>query len=146
MARKLFLHPYPVAGLLVDVYRNLHTDNGLSLRAAEGPDKGRVVAHAGGVRLADCAFLVNETARQRIIRKRRKEVMAVVRGRVVAATPLGGDLRGLAGEQQRLLRHDAWDVAFNPYFTPLFCHRDTSEPIHTAALVVVVGGKVVARR
>ena len=72
-------------GLLCDVYLNLHKTGFLSVRAAEGPDKGRVVGHVSAIQLEDCSFRVSEAGRQRVIRDRCKNVHATVRAFAVAA-------------------------------------------------------------
>lgn len=58
----------------VDVYKNLRTGN-YSVR-----HKGRVIDHAAEVWIDDAAFVVNAAGRARVLRERRKNVHAFVRG------------------------------------------------------------------
>lgn len=73
-----------LAGQVVDVYRNLR-DQCWSVRAIHGPNKGRVIAHVHSLNLQDCEFRVSEAGRQRVLRERRKNVHACIRGTVVAS-------------------------------------------------------------
>jgi hypothetical protein len=93
----------------IEVYWNLHL-RCYSVRALEGADKGRVIAHAGALALRDVTFRVGEAGRQRVLRERRKNVHAFVRGVVIPfkADPTRYDSR-------RPL-----DVGYNPYKTGHF--------------------------
>jgi len=67
----------------VFVYRNLHRKGvWYSLRALEGPFKGRVVGHAEGIDLYDVEFVVSEAGRQRVLKTRRKNVHAGITGNI----------------------------------------------------------------
>lgn len=69
--------PYkPVPGRLVEVYRNLHNGK-LSVRDYKTK---RVVGHADEVFLEDVEFRVSQAGRKRVLREKRKNVHAVVRG------------------------------------------------------------------
>lgn len=133
-----------IAGLLVDVYLNLHRPGFLSIRAAEGPDKGRVIAYSTAIELEGCQFRVSEAGRQRVLRECRKNVHATVRGRVVQVCTDAVPSRRLVSKASRALADGAKDVTYNPYFTPLFIHRQTKEPVHAAASVIVIGKHVAA--
>lgn len=63
----------------VFVYFNLHRKC-FSIKALEGPNKGRVVAHRDDVLLFDGTFKVSEAGRQRVLRERKKNVHAGVVG------------------------------------------------------------------
>lgn len=63
----------------VFVYFNLHRKC-FSVKALEGPDKGRVVAHRDNVLLHDASFKVSQAGRLRVIREQRKNVHAGVCG------------------------------------------------------------------
>lgn len=63
----------------VFVYFNLHKKC-FSIRALEGSNKGRVVAHRTEVYLTDAVFKVSEAGRQRVLREQRKNVHAGVTG------------------------------------------------------------------
>jgi len=63
----------------VDVYFNLHRKL-FSIRACEGPNKGRVIAHRETVTLLQPQFKVSQAGRARVLREKRKNVHATVRG------------------------------------------------------------------
>lgn len=65
------------------VYRNLN-DKCWSVKALEGPNKGRVVLHARYVAVSgdDGEFQVSEAGRQRVLQKKRKNVHAGVVGSI----------------------------------------------------------------
>ena len=63
----------------VFVYFNLHKKC-FSIKALEGADKGRVIAHRDTVVLDGCKLLVSEAGRQRVLREKRKNVHAGVSG------------------------------------------------------------------
>ena len=66
-------------GLKVFVYFNLHRKL-WSIKALEGPMKGRVIDHQRQVYLERCTFKVSEAGRQRVLRERKKNVHAGVVG------------------------------------------------------------------
>lgn len=113
------------AGLRVFVYFNLHRTC-WSVKALEGPDKGRVIAHIYSrqrheLALRDVTFKVSEAGRQRVLREGKKNVHAGVVGRVADGIfpPL-------------------WDserVSYNPRKGPTFYSAITEEPVHTAEFV-----------
>lgn len=72
--------------MLVDVYRNL-TKGCFSVKCADGPYAGKVIAHAESVWLDDPMFRIVESGRQRVLMEQKKYVHAYVRG----------DLYSLAG-------------------------------------------------
>ena len=65
--------------MIVDVYFNLHRKL-YSIRACEGPNKGRVIAHRHTVTLIDPTFKVSQAGRARVLKERKKNVHATVRG------------------------------------------------------------------
>lgn len=112
----------------VFVYFNLHK-RVFSVKALEGLDKGRVVAHARLVNLADVTFKVSEAGRQRVLREKRKNVHA-----------------GIVGEW--ILDHfPKYDseiaVKYDPYQHDSFVSLVTEYPIHkaSAARLQVYGGR-----
>ena len=94
-------------------YWNLHRKT-WSVKALEGPNKGRVVQHADTVLLSEARPKVSEAGRQRVLRERRKNVHAGVVGHLSYA----GDTQ-LATTDRR--------VSYNPYKGPSFTHTDTTE-------------------
>ena len=63
----------------VFVYFNLHRKC-FSIKALEGPNKGRVIAHRDKVLIYAGTFKVSEAGRQRVLRERKKNVHAGVVG------------------------------------------------------------------
>ncbi len=124
------------------VYYNLHK-HCLSLKALEGPNKGRVVAHARSVSLAAAQFKVSEAGRQRVLRDKAKNVHAGVVGTVT----------GLELIEQRLcdtlpsgpgapLTADAPRATYNPYRFDAFVDATTLERL-AAARSVHIDDKVI---
>lgn len=98
-------------GLRVFVYFNLHRKC-WSVKALEGPDKGRVVAHANHVTLQDARGRVGEAGRQRVLREGRKNVHAGIVGRL--AWPVKAAF-------------DSIPLSYNPFKGPTFYNRETGE-------------------
>lgn len=69
----------------VFVYFNLHKKV-FSVRAMEGENKGRVIAHTTTVELRDAVFKVSQAGRERVLKEKRKNVHAGVQGQWVAWT------------------------------------------------------------
>jgi hypothetical protein len=94
------------AGLLVDCYWNLHRRK-WSLRAAEGPQKGRVIGHALDVVLEGGVGRVSLAGNARVRREGKKNVHAVIRGRMAEPSVyerlLGAPVEGVV------------PVTYNPY-------------------------------
>jgi hypothetical protein len=117
----------------VEIYWNLHRKL-YSVRALEGPRKGRVIGHAFRVLLDDVEFKVNEGGRLRVLREGRKNVHAFVRGKLKACrwdvVPDGLD--DAWGSQAILDCDRAFDagefVTYNPYRFDSFQAADFREP------------------
>jgi hypothetical protein len=103
----------------VFVYFNLHRKC-WSLKALEGPNRGRIIAHRYNLTLADCQFRVSEAGRQRVIREGRKNVHAGVVGRIV---------RRASSACKRA-------VSYNPYKGATFVDRETQAPVERASFAV----------
>lgn len=102
----------------VFVYFNLHK-NLWSVRALEGPCRGKVIAHRASLMLRDCVFKVSEAGRQRVLRERCKNVHAGVVGTLWdEAVP--GDVCCREG------------VTYNPYLYSTFVERATLTPTFAA--------------
>ncbi len=65
----------------VEVYRNLHK-NCYSVRALTGENKGKVIDHVQSITLKDAKFVVQPAGRKRVLREKRKNVHAFVRGHI----------------------------------------------------------------
>jgi hypothetical protein len=109
----------------VFVYFNLHK-RCFSIKALEGADKGRVVAHSDALLLHNATFKVSEAGRQRVIREQCKNVHAGVVGDWNSTEQLAVVGTGKA-------------VTYNPYVYDSFVDRETKQPVRqaqTAAMIV----------
>lgn len=96
----------------VYVYHNFHKGC-LSVRAMDGPDKGRVVAYAEAVELAGCEFKCGEAARSRIASGGVKEVHAGVQGTLVRMDLVGSPLTIERLEGVRVTYNPRRDAGWN---------------------------------
>ena len=96
----------------VFVYYNLHK-HVWSIKALEGPQKGRVVGHSPTVLLEGARGKVSQAGRERVLREKRKNVHAGIVGTLVH-TGVEGYFPGL-------------EVTYNPYKYESFVHKDTEE-------------------
>jgi hypothetical protein len=104
----------------VDVYRNVRTGT-LSVRDRSS---GKVVAHPHGVYLDDVRFVVQPAGRSRVLREKRKNVHAFVRGNLVAVTDSPPP---------------PWDhkASYNPYAAGAFKDVETGESVYSAEFAFV---------
>ena len=105
----------------VFVYFNLHRKC-LSVRAMEGPRKGRVIRHVNSIVLSCATFKVSEAGRQRVLRERRKNVHA-----------------GIVGYDNHadVPMHWGDPVKYNPYKYTSFVHAINETPVHAARMVEI---------
>ena len=105
----------------VDVYYNLH----MKTFSAKRTSTGKVVAHRDYVWIKDAQFVVSEAGRQRVLREKKKNVHAFIRGEwldlsegraVTEGTKFGGY------------------ASYNPYKAGTFMAYDL--PIHKADAVL----------
>lgn len=113
----------------VFVYFNLHRKL-FSIKALEGPLKGRVVAHRHTVLLNDATFKVSEAGRQRVIRERRKNVHAGVSG-----TWFDDDV--VQGKTNAFVTINGSAIMYNPYKYSTFVHLYGEHPITSARVVAL---------
>ena len=115
----------------VYVYFNLHKKV-FSVRALEGENKGRVVAHVNRILIDRPEFVVLEAGRQRVLREQKKNVHAGVRGIWTAWVD------GI----------DEWDhltpVTYNPYLYSSFVEKSTLAPVHKATFAVLDNKRIFA--
>lgn len=99
----------------VFVYFNLHKKV-WSIKALEGANRGRVIAHREIVILEDAKPRVSEAGRQRVIKEKRKNVHAGVVG---------------YWDEERSADHnkayDAYNVTYNPYKYRSFVYCNDTE-------------------
>lgn len=106
----------------VFVYFNLHKKL-WSVRALDGERRGRIVAHAQDLCLADCVFKVSEAGRQRVLRERCKNVHAGVVGTLVSS----GLPEGAACPTR---------ITYDPYRFATFVDAETLAPRTGSAFAV----------
>ena len=114
--------------LKVYVYYNLHTHK-WSIKALEGKNKGRVIAHVDAVQLRDAKGKVSEAGRQRVIQEQRKNVHAGIEGHIVSfdeMLPLG------------------YSVTYNPYKYSTFVSKETEDAFESSPFVYMDSRKVYA--
>lgn len=102
----------------VFVYYNLHKKC-FSVKALEGENKGRVVAHRDFLDLYDVTFKVSEVGRQRVIRERKKNVHAGV---------VGYWEYDIAVRGTRLYNLQNKQLTYNPYKYDSFVYIDDDVP------------------
>jgi hypothetical protein len=113
----------------VFVYYNLHKKL-FSVKALEGPNKGRVIAHRTELNLGDVKFKVSEAGRQRVLREQRKNVHAGVAGEWYGTDP------------QPIVNGVA--VTYNPYKYTSFVTVQGEQPIRTAREVHLKDRRITA--
>jgi hypothetical protein len=123
MSQKPFLKATAIKehiGTPVDVYFNLHTH----LWSVRNRKTGLVMFHTDQIALDDVKFVVSEAGRQRVLKEKRKNVHAFVRGTI-------GKWRQAPERNGSLL------VSYNPYRGPTFTHaihgnKDNLMSVHAA--------------
>lgn len=111
-----------------EIYRNLHTGT-WSVRALEGPDKGRVFLHPNYAILRNATFVVRPAGNAKVRAEGKKNVHAFVRGNLEWSSPNGG---GGAGPDL-----EARKASYNPYQNNTFVDKQTGEPVLKADLVIL---------
>lgn len=115
----------------VFVYFNLHKKC-WSVKALEGENKGRVIAHEDFVTLVEATPKVSEAGRQRVLKEKRKNVHA--------------GIVGYWGDQSTTdmyfdnLDMQPYDITYNPYKHKSFMHT-WEETRFTGAPVVVMNSR-----
>lgn len=110
----------------VYVYFNLRKRM-FSIKALEGENKGRVIAHAHDVMLKDVTPKVSEAGRQRVLKERRKNVHAGLVGKLWGHDGAIGDKPWLGDCQ----------LTYNPYKFDSFVSRGSEVPVTHAQTVVL---------
>lgn len=115
----------------VACYYNLHRKC-FSVKALEGPMKGRVIKHADEVVLTNVTFKVSEAGRERVLREQRKNVHAYVIGEYA-------DVHNIK------LKAASWHfVSYNPYKGTFFRCLTDGEVVHHADVAVLRNKQVIA--
>lgn len=116
----------------VETYFNLHKKC-LSYRPSGGK-----VQHAHTILLNNVRFAVQPAGRAKVVREKKKNVHAFVRGEVAFVRPTLEDDCGdiTVGTMER---HGYRPVTYNPYKYETFVFTDTGEPVHEARQVAIIG-------
>lgn len=117
----------------VFVYWNLH--RGMwSVKALDGPDKGRVIARLPQVMLRDAEGKVSEAGRQRVLREKRKNVHAGIVGTLV---------EGLTHNRANYVEDIGDRVTYNPYKYSQFVHAVDESPFDGSYYAVLTADRAV---
>lgn len=111
----------------VFVYYNLRKKL-FSVKALEGENKGRVIAHRDEVTMMNAFFRVSQAGRQRVLREKRKNIHAGVIGDWFDDHP------------ETIL--DGRSVTYNPYTHKYFITKDDGQPVFWAYRVNLKDKKV----
>lgn len=112
----------------VFVYFNLHKKT-FSIKALEGENKGRVIAHRDELILYSPTFKVSEAGRQRVLRECKKNVHAGVVGFWHGCVDL-------------LNANCKTPVTYNPYKFNSFVYASDSKPIYNAKIAYLTHKKI----
>ena len=131
----------------VSVYFNLHK-RVWSVRADEGPEKGRVVAHAKHVTLRNARGKVSAAGRAKVLREGRKNVHAFMRGELASiyGTTMSKRVIVDALEDWQMMaptylvgdhRDPVRTITYNPYKYETFVHTDDESEYTTSEWAVL---------
>jgi len=113
-----------------EVYFNLHRKM-LSIRV-----NGKVMAHAPAITLDNPTFHVSEAGRQRVLKNKRKNVHAWVRG------DWDNYLRTAISQ---VIPENSVEVTYNPYKYSTFVLAKDGSPIKNARYVAIYGKRIFAQ-
>lgn len=116
-----------------DVYYNLHKHK-FSLKSRY---TGRVTGHADQVLMKNVQFKVSEAGRKRVLREKRKNVHAFVRGELVCSF-------SWPKPQLDEVIFNGVELTYNPYKYSTFVVKETGEAVYEAKQVVLQGKKIFA--
>ena len=109
----------------VDVYFNLHRKL-FSIRACEGPNKGRVIAHRETVTLLQPEFKVSQAGRARVLREGRKNVHATVRGTWIYHE----HIENYRSQVENRCKKRGVEITYNPYKMSSFSYWNDLGELH----------------
>lgn len=101
----------------VHIYRNLHK-NCWSVRY-----KGKVIEHLDSLILEDCTYHVQKAGHEKVLKEKRKNVHAYVKGEIIA--------RHI--EKKYLIK--ASRIVYNPYKLPYFYKESTNGKMESSKLL-----------
>ena len=108
----------------VEVYYNLHKKC-LSVRK-----RGLVIDHVSSILLKNAQFVVQPAGRKRVLKEKRKNVHAYVRGERVAVASFDG-------KSER--------ITYNPYKNKSFVSVETGKPVYKKAIVAITGKDILGQ-
>ncbi len=108
----------------VEVYYNLHKKC-LSVRK-----RGLVVDHVNSILLKNARFVVQPAGRKRVLKEKRKNVHAFVRGERVAVASFDG-------KSER--------ITYNPYKYKSFVSVETGKPVYKKDIVSIDGRNILGQ-
>ena len=114
----------------VFVYFNLHKKC-WSVKALEGPNKGRVIAHEDTINLWMPVFKVSQKGRERVLREKVKNVHAGI---------VGQWYKDSVFELTKCV-----EVTYNPYKYSSFVTKINKYPIKSANIAMLSNGRVFVR-
>lgn len=117
----------------VFVYWNLHQSL-WSVKALEGPKKGRVIARLPLVLLSDAEGKVSEAGRQRVLREKRKNVHAGLVGNLANAS---------SGLHRGMIEFVGDRITYNPYKYERFVHTVDESPFEGSAYALLTANRAV---
>lgn len=118
----------------VDIYFNLHKKC-LSIR-----HKGKVIGHAKSAELSDVSFVVSQRGRERVLREKRKNVHALVRGQLQSFVALN-DTNTLTVP----INESFQQVKYNPYKYSSFVMASNEQPIYRAESVSIYNKAILVK-
>lgn len=92
--------------------------------------KGIVVSHANSVFVTDVSFIVSQKGRERVLRDKRKNVHAFVRGQYDPNINLNLD------------DYDKELISYNPYKFGYFYNKLNNSPVYRANIVYIEGKNI----
>ena len=108
----------------VEVYYNLHKKC-LSVRK-----RGLVIDHVSSILLKNAEFVVQPAGRKRVVKEKRKNVHAYIRGERVAVASFDG-------KSER--------ITYNPYKHKSFVSVETGKPVYKKAIVAITGKDILGQ-
>tara|TARA_Y100001951_G_scaffold52289_1_gene41402 strand:+ start:390 stop:737 length:348 start_codon:yes stop_codon:yes gene_type:complete len=108
----------------VEVYYNLHKKC-LSVRK-----RGLVIDHVSSILLKNAEFVVQPAGRRKVLKEKRKNVHAYVRGERVAVASFDG-------KSER--------ITYNPYKNKSFVSVETGKPVYKKSIVAITGKDILGQ-
>lgn len=125
------------------IYRNLHKPGyTYSIKALEGPNKGRIIAYGSQLCILDPVFKVSKKGRQRVLATKRKNVHAGIVGKVLTINNPEIRLPNGIQHSPNMFHVRGTQITYNPYKYDTFVERQTEKPIHRASVVQLDGGSI----